>query len=306
MAATTAATRRVKHITLQLAQSGKCAGNTSGSQAGAAATHDDDPQASRGDIVLPSGRLRSQVAIPGNSWELALQLNAKCQVAGGSPRALAAAIGTGADMRVATNFPHSEHIDPTSGFGDMIGEVAGFQVTYAVQREGSAPWVAGVMTQRQPIECPTGFGPRPSMSLFLYNMDGHQAIARPFLDGIAPAGPPSGPETVVENAVAAAADEKQRKQQPRLLGDPGGGCFDPVRSGRVQYLEAWDSHTNAPSQNFIWHFDFFKFFVGGGWVEVLQHDMQGMVLSGSLEVLAAASCVNSDRRVACILHISCS
>jgi hypothetical protein len=162
----------------------------------AAAEGDTDPQSGRGDIVLPSGRLRSEVPLPQHSWHLALQLNAKRQAVGGSAEALATAITRGADMRVATNFPHAEHIDPASGFGDMIGEVAGFPVTYVIQRPAAAgPWVAGVMTQRQPIECPTGFGPRPSMSFFLYNMDGHQAIARPFLDGRSPRGAPSGPET---------------------------------------------------------------------------------------------------------------
>lgn len=39
------------------------------------------------------------------------------------------------------------------------------------------------MTLRQPIELTEGFGERPSMSFFLYNQDGRQAIARPYLDG---------------------------------------------------------------------------------------------------------------------------
>ena len=34
-----------------------------------------------------------------------------------------------------------------------------------------------------PVALPGGFGPRESMSRFLYNQDGHQAIARPLLDG---------------------------------------------------------------------------------------------------------------------------
>ena len=167
-----------------------------------AADDAEDPQLSRGDIVLPSGRTRPQVYVR-HGWQLSLHLAADTSVIGGDPAHLAAAIEAGCDMRVATNFPHAEHIDPNSGFGDLIGEVAGFQVTYLVRPEGGEPWVAGTMTQRQPIECPTGFGPRSSMSFFLYNQDGHQAIARPFLDGEPPTGGKSGPEKVVEDAVYA-------------------------------------------------------------------------------------------------------
>ena len=55
------------------------------------------------------------------------------------------------------------------------------------------------MSLRQPISLPLGFGPRPSMSFFLYNQDGRQAIARPYLDGVAgrgragPRRPPTPP-----------------------------------------------------------------------------------------------------------------
>lgn len=41
---------------------------------------------------------------------------------------------------------------------------------------------AGSMISRQPVERPEGFGPRPSRSCFLYNQDGSQAIACPYLD----------------------------------------------------------------------------------------------------------------------------
>ena len=61
---------------------------------------------------------------------------------------------------------------------------------------------------------------------------------------------------------AAAAQEEERKAQPGLLADPGGGSFDPIATGRSEYFDAYDSKSNAPSQNFLWHFDFFKFFTG--------------------------------------------
>jgi hypothetical protein len=90
-----------------------------------------DPQVGRSDIKLPSGKLRSDVPIK-HGWQLSLQLDASCKRTDGSEAALATAISGGADMRVGTNFPHAEHIDPLSGFGDLIGEVAGFQVGLAV------------------------------------------------------------------------------------------------------------------------------------------------------------------------------
>lgn len=188
-----------------------------------------DNQVGRKDILLPSGKTRAEVPIK-HGWQLSLQLDAATERTGGSEAALAAAIGGGADMRVGTNFPHAEHIDPNSGFGDLIGEVAGFQVTYLINPIESEPWVAGVMTLRQPIECPTGFGPRSSMSFFLYNQDGHQAIARPFLDGAVPKGGRSGPEIQREDVVAAAAEEKERKAQPGMLADPGSGSHWAVLS----------------------------------------------------------------------------
>ena len=146
-------------------------------------TAPDDPQATRADIVLPSGLTRPEIAVQ-HGWQLSLELNYRRKITAGSEASLTAAVAGGADLRVATNFPHSEHIDPTEKFGDLIGEVATFPVTYLLRPAGDAPWVAGVMTNRQPIECPDGFGPRSSLSLFLYNQDGHQAIARPHLDGI--------------------------------------------------------------------------------------------------------------------------
>eukprot|EP01043_Picozoa_sp_COSAG02_P008067 COSAG02_NODE_251_length_27002_cov_13.799242_16_plen_342_part_00 len=203
-------------------------------------------------------------------------------------------IARGADLRVATNFPHSEHIDPTSRFGDLVGEVATFPVTYLLQPGGEVerpPWVAGVMTTRQPIECPDGFGPRPSLSLFLYNQDGHQAIARPHLDGKSPEGGPSGPEPVEDLLDGRSMDSAGWSGE-------SDADFNPVGSGRVAYLDAFDSKSNSPSHNFIWHFDFFRFLTGGGWQEVFAHDENGSALSGSLEVLAAAAGQGCDIKVA--------
>src|SRR5437868_1745851 len=108
------------------------------------------------------------------SWTTALELDARRQPVAGSDLALAAAIGRAADLRIYTEFLHNEHIDTASTSDERIREVAEFGVTYLV---GGA-WSAGVMSLRQPISLPDSFGPRPSMSFFLYNQDASQAIAR--------------------------------------------------------------------------------------------------------------------------------
>lgn len=53
-------------------------------------------------------------------------------------------------------------------------------------------------------------------------------------------------------------------------------------------LDNWDSGTNAPSSNFIYDFDLFRFWTRDDWVEVLSHRSDGQVLSGSLSALVDA------------------
>ena len=113
-----------------------------------------------------------------------LTLSADRTIRGGSFAALADAIRRAADLRIATEFRHNEHIDTTSDDSQLVREVAEFRVTYLLEDR----WSAGIMTLRQPVDLPDGFGPRPSMSFFLYNQDGQQAIARPYLDGAPPDG----------------------------------------------------------------------------------------------------------------------
>jgi hypothetical protein len=109
------------------------------------------------------------------AWTCALTLDASRQTIAGSEIALTDAIRRGADLRVYTEFRHNQHIDTTSANDELVREVAEFAVTYLVDDR----WTAGLMSQRQPVSLPDGFGPRPSMSFFLYNQDGHQAIGRP-------------------------------------------------------------------------------------------------------------------------------
>jgi len=184
-----------------------------------------------------------------------LTLNADRSVRSGSFAALADAIRRGADLRIATEFRHNEHIDPASDSAELVQEVAEFRLTYLLEDT----WSAGIMTLRQPVELPEGFGPRPSMSFFLYNQDGSQAIARPYLDG----GPISG-----------------------ALGPAP--LDDHTAMPRYHQHDSWDAGTNAPSSNFIYDFDSYRFLVNDRWQEVLSHAADGRVLAGSVTDLADA------------------
>ena len=190
-----------------------------------------------------------------SSWISVLELGSDRSVVAGSQAALCDAIRRGADLRIGTEFRHNEHIDPASDNPELVHEVADFPATYLLDDR----WVAGIMTLRQPIALPDGFGPRPSMSFFLYNQNGHQAIARPHLDG-----------------------------------QPAAGDFGPCPSDdhsdmpKYHQRDGWDAATNAPSSNFIYDFDVFRYFVRDDWREVLAHDADGVAASGSVDALADA------------------
>ena len=156
-----------------------------------------------------------------NPWKSAYQLDASRGRLSGSEKALAAAIRRGADLRIRTEFKNNEHIDTGSDNAEAIQEVAEFAGTYLIEDR----WVAGIMTLRQPISLPEGFGSRPSMSFFLYNQDGRQAIARPFLDG----------------------GEVRAEPGPTEVDDHGS-------MPKYHQLDSWDKGTNAPSSNFIYDF----------------------------------------------------
>jgi hypothetical protein len=184
-----------------------------------------------------------------------LTLNGDRSVRDGSFAALADAIRRAADLRIATEFRHNEHIDTTSSSRELVREVAEFRVTYLLDDR----WSAGIMTLRQPVDLPDGFGPRPSMSFFLYNQDGQQAIARPYLDG-QPTGRPLGPAPLDDHG-----DMPRYHQQ-----------------------DGWDAGTNAPSSNFVYDFDSYQFWTNDRWQELLSHTADGSVISGSVAALADA------------------
>jgi hypothetical protein len=124
------------------------------------------------------------------------------------------------------------------------------------------------MMLRQPVDLPDGFGPRPSLSLFMYNQDGSQAIARPFLDG-KPVPGTRGPYPV-----------DGRSDMPKY-----------------HQFDNWDKDTNAPSHNFIYDFGSYKFFVRDVWREVLSIDEHGRIRSGSFDDLISAFNAGSEIKI---------
>jgi hypothetical protein len=126
-------------------------------------------------------------------------------------------------------------------------------------------WGAGIITLRQPVALPDRFGPRASLSLFLYNEDGRQAVARPFLDG------------TLENSTTAGKVALGRSAP-----------VDHSAMPRYHEIDRWDDGTNAPSSNFIYDFACLRYFVREDWREVLSHSAEGEVLAGSIEAVAQA------------------
>lgn len=221
-------------------------------QAGTAAVAALSPLAAVGATATPP---TSGTRVEGgkNNWREALVLNGSREVTAGSTATLAAAIRRGADLRVYTEFRHNEHVDPKSANRELIQEVTDFRITTLLEDR----WVAGIINLRQPISLPDGFGPRPSMSFFLYNQNGDQAIARPFLDG----GPTPG------------------AMGPAPLDDH-------AEMPKYHQFDAWDTGTNAPSSNFVYDFETYRFKVCDDWTEVLSCSADGRVVSGSVEELA--------------------
>jgi hypothetical protein len=206
-----------------------------------------------------------------NRWKKVLELDRDRRICCGNVEDLAAAIRRGADLRILTEFLHGEHIDPASDSDEIVREVCDFQITYLLDDR----WTAGIMQLRQPVSLPAGFGDRPSMSFFLYNQDGEQGIGRPFLDG---------------------SDADSKLQGSRVPDHP--------EMPKYHQHDNLDSNTNAPSHNFIYDFETFRYFVRDDWQQVLEHDAAGSVISGSVEQLARAFA--AGRQVKLALRNLCS
>ena len=192
-----------------------------------------------------------------NKWQCALELDIERNIIDGDPSTLRSAIQNGADLRIHTRFQHNEHIDTTSNNDELILEAAEFRTTYLIDNK----WVAGIMTLRQPTSPPFAeFNQRPSMSFFMYNQDGHQCRARPYLE----------------------------EESPKYSIPPDSPTQNKPKMPKMHPIDKWDIETNAPSDNFIYDFDFFRYFVRDDWEEVLSNDENGDIISGSSEDLADA------------------
>lgn len=189
-----------------------------------------------------------------SEWMNVLELDQDRAVVAGSEGALVDAIRRGADLRIGTQFLHGEHIDPDSGSDEVVVEVADFGITYLIDDR----WSAGVINLRQPVSLKLpGFGPGSSMSFFMYNQNGEQAIARPYFED-SPAG-------------------RQRE----------GELAKPPAMAKYHVIDNADLDTNAPSQNFIYDFENFRYLVRDSWEEVFSHSADGRS-EGSIDALEEA------------------
>lgn len=200
--------------------------------------------------------------------ENVLELDINRNVVGGSPECLRDAIRRAGDLRVYTEFRHNEHIDIFSDNPEMIREVSDFPATYLIDNR----WAAGIMTLRQPVSLPDRFGGRASMSFFMYNENGLQAVARPYLEE----------EVIVP---------KEETDEPVYQGP---GCDETKWHEGGRY----DEDTNAPCNNFVYDFYSYKFLVNDEWEEVLSHDAEGNILYGDPQKLDEASTAGKELKVA--------
>lgn len=199
-----------------------------------------------------------------------LELDMQRKIVNGSPEQLQKAIKNAANLRIYTEFKHNEHIDTSSDNDEMIREVSDFPATYLIDDR----WACGIMTLRQPVTLPDRFGERASMSFFMYNENGLQACARPFLDhhGYVECGdlPPA--------AMFNSGDE----EKPMI---------------HMHEIDDIQDSANSNIRNFIYDFYSYKFFVQDDWTEVLSHDENGNVITGSAKALDEASSAGYDIKV---------
>ena len=203
---------------------------------------------------------------PPQAWRPAVTLDHRRQLRGGSWSALVEAVRAGADLRMKSEFYHHEHIEPGSSCRARVEEMMDWRVTQVMEGR----WVSACANLRQPISLlGNGFGPDPSLSLFLYNQDGQQAVARLYLDGKARQGA-RGPGPVVP---------------------------DPAMP-KYHLQEVFDAGTNAPSRNFIYDFESLTWFVRTDWTELYSHTANGQVRSGSRRALIEAFQSGCELKVA--------
>jgi hypothetical protein len=208
--------------------------------------------------------------VPASGWSTALELAPDRSVVAGSKAELADAIRRGADLRIYTEFLYEEHILPGGGdpaLHGLIREVIDFRETLLIDDR----YVAAITTLRQPLEPPHGFnGTDPKMSFFMYTMDGEQALANLVFGDLADQVAP-GERVVVPT---------------------------PADMPKMGAQEFHDLGTTGPSRNFVYDMERYRFVVRDDWQEILAHDEEGRVQSGSFDALEAAQIAGRELKVA--------
>ena len=207
-------------------------------------------------------------------WTCALELGPDRSTTSGSPTTLSDAIRRGADLRVYTEWLVEEHLVP---YGDIprrpqndgvIQEITDFRQTYLLDDAH----VVGITTLRQPLAPTVGFnGRQPKMSFFLYNMDGQQCCASLILDDM--------------STVAAQPGTRQLRKPPPDM-------------PKMSIEEIFDAGTTAPSRNFIYDMEVYRFWVRDEWTEILAHDSEGNITAGDFEAVQQAQAAGREIKVA--------
>ena len=192
------------------------------------------------------------------TWDCLLRLDADREIVSGSREALAAAVRRGADLRCYSSFDYAEHMAVPGSDVGPVEEMMNFGVAYWLAGDRTA----GIQTTRYPANCSLGFGDNPSLSFFLNNDDGHNGIARPFLDG------------------RTGATKQTGYQSPKYV-----------------VHDHWDDETACPSENFSYRFNEYAWWVRDDWQEVLAHEADGTVVRGSLEALRDAFRAGANLKV---------
>ena len=209
-----------------------------------------------------------------SGWTCALELAPDRSITSGSPSSLSDAIARGADLRVYTEWRVEEHLVP---YGDLpsrpenngvIQEIIDFRQTYLLDN----CHVAAITTLRQPLTPTVGFnGQRPKMSFFLYNRSGEQSCASLALDG----------------ELAAWAQPGSRQMRP-----------PPSDMPKMSVEELYDVGTAAPSRNFIYDMEIYRFWVRDEWTEILAHDCKGNITAGDFEAVKRAQSSGRELKIA--------
>ncbi len=198
-----------------------------------------------------------------SSWKCVLELSRDREIQSGSEKMLADAVGRGADLRTYTEFYFEEHVAPFQGMEaaedekGLVREVMDFRQVYLEQGQH----VAGLASPRQPMNPVIGFnGTQPRLSMFVYNMTGHQSCGGLVLDDQV--------ETMT----------------------PGCNVMEaaPDAIPKMSASECLDVGTSGGSSNFIYDMEKYRFIVRDDWTLLLSHDENGNVIEGSWEALAGA------------------